>query len=146
MCLRQLATRPRSRAELAAALDRRGVDPETAGMVLNRLAAVGLVDDAAFAAALVSSAQANRGLGRYGLAHELRRRGVDSEISSGALQAVDAHEEEVTARTLVRRRLAAMDGLPAQARLRRLTALLDRRGYPPDLVMRVVTEELESSM
>ncbi|WP_322747867.1 MULTISPECIES: regulatory protein RecX [unclassified Frankia] len=143
ICLRQLEARPRSRAELAATLDRRGVDPETAEIVLNRLVAVGLVDDKAFAAALVSSARVNRGLGRRGLAHELRRRGVDPEISSVALQAVDGQDEEATARTLVRRRLATMDDVPAQVRARRLAALLDRRGYPSDLVMRVVTEELE---
>ncbi len=146
ICLRQLETRPRSRAELAAVLDRHRIDREVAEVVLNRLAEVGLVDDRAFAAMLVSSAQVNRGLGRRGLAHELRRRGVDPEISSVALQAVDGIDEEATARSLVRRRLAAMDDLPVPVRARRLAALLDRRGYPADLVLRVVMEELEGSM
>ncbi len=146
ICLRQLETRPRSRAELAAVLDRHRIDQEVAEVVLNRLAEVGLVDDRAFAAMLVSAAQVNRGLGRRALAHELRRRGVDPEISSVALQAVDGDDEEATARSLVRRRLAAMDDLPTPVRARRLAALLDRRGYPSDLVLRVVMEELEGSV
>ncbi|WP_242606037.1 regulatory protein RecX [Frankia sp. Cppng1_Ct_nod] len=142
ICLHQLEARPRSRAELAAVLGRRGIDPETADAVLDRLVEVGLVDDAAFARALVSSARVNRGLGRRGLAQELRRRGVDPEISFVALAEVDADDEEVTARELVRRRLPAMDDLAVHVRVRRLTALLGRRGYPFDLAVRVVTEEL----
>ncbi len=145
ICLRQLETRPRSYAELAATLGRRGVDPDTVEAVLARLMEVGLVDDKAFATALISSARANRGLGRRGLVHELRRRGVDAEVASAALadlDTLDAHDEEAAARELVRRRMPAMDRLPIQVRARRLTALLDRRGYQSDLAVRVVAEEL----
>ncbi|WP_131768251.1 regulatory protein RecX [Candidatus Protofrankia californiensis] len=145
ICLRQLETRPRSHAELATTLGRRGVDPDTAEAVLARLIEVGLVDDKAFATALISSARANRSLGRRGLVHELRRRGVDVEVASVALadlDTLDTYDEEAAARELVRRRMPAMDRLSNQVRARRLTALLDRRGYHHDLVVRVVTEEL----
>ncbi|KLL12890.1 MULTISPECIES: regulatory protein RecX [Protofrankia] len=145
ICLRQLEARPRSHAELAATLARRGVDPDTAQAVLARLAEVGLVDDRAFATALISSARANRGLGRHGLVHELRRRGVDADVIAAALadqDDLDTHDEEAAARELVRRRMPAMAGLPAQVRTRRLAALLGRRGYPSDLVVRVITEEV----
>ncbi|KPM57170.1 recombinase RecX [Frankia sp. R43] len=144
ICLHQLAARPRSRAELAAVLSRRGVEEEIAGLVLDRLAEVGLVDDEAFAAAFVSSARAGRGLGRRALAVELRRRGVQPEVSEEALAAVGTEDEEVTARSLVARRLRAMEGLPAPVQARRLAALLTRKGYPLDLVRRVVEEAVEA--
>src|SRR5687768_7220494 len=42
ICLRQLAVRPRTRAELATALSRRGVSAETAAEVLDRYDEVGM--------------------------------------------------------------------------------------------------------
>ncbi|WP_163551471.1 recombination regulator RecX [Candidatus Frankia alpina] len=141
ICLRQLATRARSRAELATTLRRRGVADDVAATVLDRLAAVGLVDDAAFAAAFVSSARSQRGLGRQALAAELRRRGVQPAMVEAATAVVAAQDEEATARDLVRRRLRSMDRLPEQARARRLLAMLMRRGYPPELAIRVVREQ-----
>ncbi|WP_018504627.1 recombination regulator RecX [Parafrankia discariae] len=139
ICLSQLAARPRSRAELATVLRRRGVADDVAEQVLDRLVEVGLIDDEAFAAAFVSSARAGRGLGRRALATELRRRGVAPEASETALAAVGAEDEEETARALVARRLRAMDGLPAPVRVRRLIALLARKGYDLELARRVVT-------
>jgi regulatory protein len=142
ICLRQLAVRARSRAELAATLRRRHVDDVVAEAVLDRLTEVGLIDDDAFAAAVVSSARDNRGLARRGLAAELRRRGVDAEVASSALAVVDHAEEESAARDLVGRRLRAMTGLDDQVRRRRLVGMLGRKGYPTDLAVRVVTEAL----
>jgi regulatory protein len=140
ICLRQLATRSRSRAELAATLRRRGVADAVAEAVLDRLSAVGLVDDDAFAAAYISSARENRGLARRGLANELRRRGVDEDVATAALVEVDSDAEEDAARDLVARRLRAMDRLERPAKMRRLVAMLARKGYPTDLAVRVVTE------
>ncbi|MCM3885359.1 recombination regulator RecX [Frankia sp. R82] len=142
ICLRQLTTRARSRAELAATLRRRGVAADVAETVLDRLTAVGLVDDRAFAAAFVSSARSHRGLGRQALAAELRRRGVQPEVVQAATEVVADADEEHNARDLVRRRSAAMGGLPAPVRVRRLLALLARRGYSAQLAARVVQEEL----
>jgi regulatory protein len=143
ICLRQLAVRARSRAELTAALRRRGVADDVAEAVLDRLTAVGLIDDDAFAAAVVSSAYENRGLARRGLAVELRRRGIDDDVATAALASVDGAAEETAARDLVARRLRGMSGLEPHVRLRRLVAMLGRKGYPTDLAVRVVTQVLE---
>ncbi|SNQ49066.1 Regulatory protein RecX [Frankia canadensis] len=140
ICLHQLAARARSRAELATTLRRRGVADEVAEVVLDRLTAVGLVDDSAFAAAFVSSARAQRGLGRQALAAELRRRGVQPKVVEEATAVVEESDEEETARDLVRRRLASMGRLPVEVRARRLVAMLARRGYSIELAVRVVYE------
>lgn len=143
--LARLTDQPRSRAELAAFLARRQVPEQVAGRVLNRLAQVGLVDDAAFAASWVGSRHRGRGLGRRALAHELRRKGVADDTARAALKAVDDDAERAAARRLVERRLASVRRLePATAR-RRLVALLARRGYGPGIAATVVADLLDDA-
>ncbi|MEU2612044.1 regulatory protein RecX [Micromonospora sp. NPDC007271] len=141
ICLRQLAVRPRTRAELAGALARRGISEEVAAQVLDRYDEVGIVDDAAFARAWVSSRHAGRGLARRALANELRQRGVDGEVASEALGELDEETEAETARALVERKLRATRGEP-DAVFRRLVGMLARKGYPPGVAIRAVKEAL----
>jgi len=142
VCLRLLTGQPRTRAELAAALARRGVPAEAAEAVLGRFAEVGLIDDRAFAEAWVGSRHAGRGLARRALAAELRRRGVDGGTVGEAVATLDPATEERTARELVARRLAATRRLDPPVRVRRLVGMLARKGYPPGLAVRAVREEL----
>ncbi|MEU3455459.1 regulatory protein RecX [Micromonospora sp. NPDC006766] len=141
ICLRQLAVRPRTRAELAGALARRGISEEVAAQVLDRYDEVGIVDDAAFARAWVSSRHAGRGLARRALANELRQRGVDGEVASEALGELDEETEAETARALVERKLRATRGEP-DAVFRRLVGMLARKGYPPGVAIRAVKDAL----
>jgi len=142
ICLRQLTAGPRTRAQLAEALARRAVPADVAANVLDRFEDVGLIDDAAFATAWVDSRRAGRGLARRALASELRQRGVAEPVIAEAVDGVDADQELATARDLVARRLPATRGLPPETRLRRLSGLLARKGYPPGLAFRVVREAL----
>ena len=142
ICLRLVTLQPRTRAELAAALAKRGVPDDAAGTVLSRFTEVGLIDDRAFAAAWVDSRHAGRGLSRRALAAELRRRGVDGAIVGEAVAVVDADAEQRAARQLVDRRLASTRRLDQPARVRRLAGMLARKGYPGALAMRVVREAL----
>lgn len=142
VCLRLLTVQPRTRAELATALARRGVPDEAAATVLGRFTEVGLIDDRAFAEAWVGSRHAGRGLARRALAAELRRRGVDGDTVGEAIAALDDETEARTARELVGRRLAATRRLDPQVRVRRLVGMLARKGYPPGLAVQVVREQL----
>jgi regulatory protein len=142
ICLRLLTLQPRTRAELATALAKRGVPDDAVTTVLSRFTEVGLIDDRAFAAAWVDSRHAGRGLARRALAAELRRRGVDGEIVGEAVAVVDAEAEERAARQLVDRRLASTRRLDQPARVRRLAGMLARKGFPGGLAMRVVREAL----
>jgi len=141
ICLRQLAVRPRTRAELAAALARKGISEEVAAEVLDRYDEVGIIDDAAFARAWVSSRHTGRGLARRALANELRQRGVDGEIATEALGELDPETEAQTARALVNRKLRTARGEP-EAVFRRLVAMLARKGYPPGVAITAVKEAL----
>lgn len=142
IALRLLTGAPRSRAQLAEAMARRDVPEAVAERVLDRFTDVGLIDDAEYARILVRSRHADRGLARRALGVELRRKGIDDELAAEALGTVDAEQEEATARELVRRRLAATRGLPAEVRTRRTVAMLGRKGYPGGLAHRLVRELL----
>ena len=141
ICLRLLAARPRTRAELATALSRRGIADEVAAEVLDRYDEVGIIDDQAFAHAWVTSRHHSRGLAGRALAGELRRKGVDSTLVSEAVDELDPSTEEATARALVARRLRLEHGAP-EATFRRLVGALARKGYPSGLAFRVVKDVL----
>nr|WP_298459774.1 regulatory protein RecX [uncultured Cellulomonas sp.] len=142
IALRLLTGAPRSRAQLAAAMARKDVPEPVAERVLDRFTEVGLIDDAEYARILVRSRHADRGLARRALGVELRRKGIDDELAAEALGTVDAEQEETTARELARRRLAATSGLAREVRVRRVTAMLGRKGYSGGLAHRLVRELL----
>ena len=142
ICLRLLTARPRSRAELADALRRRGIPDEVGEPVLDRLGEVGLVNDTVFAESVVHSGHHHRGLGRWALSTELRRRGVPDEIVSEAVATVQTEDEEQRARELVRRKLRSSTARDPSTLARRLTGMLVRKGYSEGLALRVVREEL----
>ncbi|KAB1929167.1 regulatory protein RecX [Micromonospora sp. ALFpr18c] len=141
ICLRQLAVRPRTRAELAGALAKRGISEQVSAEVLDRYDEVGIIDDAAFARAWVSSRHSGRGLARRALANELRRKGVDGEVATEALDELDEETEAETARALVERKLRTARGEP-DAIFRRLVGMLARKGYPPGVAIRAVKDAL----
>jgi regulatory protein len=139
--LRRLSDRPRTRSELATALARKGVPDDIAQSLLDRFEAVGLVDDQEFARSWVQSRLTGKGLARRSLGAELRRKGVDGETVRTVLAEVDPDDEEAAARQLVRRKSPSMERLDVTVRMRRLTSMLARKGYPPGMAFRVVREE-----
>jgi len=144
ICLRALTGAPKTRKQLAELLAKRGVPEEAATAVLDRFAEVGLIDDAAFARAWVSSRQAGRGLARRALSAELRAKGVDGEVAAAALEELDPQEEWDAARRLVARRLPSMQRLDRQTAERRLMGMLARKGYGGGLAGYVVREALDA--
>jgi regulatory protein len=142
ICLRLLTAAPRTRAQLAAELRRRRVPAEAADAVLGRFADVGLIDDAAFARAWVESRHHGRGLSRRSLSAELRRQGVDSEEIREAVETLDPEQEVATARRLVEQKLARTRGQRPQTRARQAAGLLARKGYPPGLAFRLISEAM----
>lgn len=141
--LRLLTGQPRTRAELERALRRRGIPDSVVTDILGRFTEVGLIDDAAFARAWVESRHAGRGLARRALAYELRRRGVDEEHIGAAVEQLSPETELSTARSLVVRRLRAVSHLDGRTRIRRLTAMLVRKGYSPTMALRAVRDVLD---
>ncbi|OBI87269.1 recombination regulator RecX [Mycobacterium sp. 1245805.9] len=143
LCLRLLTARSRTRAELSGQLSKRGYPDDVRERVLDRLAAVGLVNDAEFAEQWVESRRTRAGKSRRALAAELRTKGVGKEVIGAALAGIDAAAERDRAEELVRAKLRRETLSGDDARLsRRLVGMLARRGYGQNLACEVVLAEL----
>src|SRR6201991_157073 len=105
LCLRLLTARARTRAELAGQLAKRGYPDDVSDRVLDRLAQVGLIDDADFAEQWIRSRRVNAGKGKRALAANRRPKGVDNEVITGALSDIDADAERERAEQLVNDKL-----------------------------------------
>ncbi|MFB3737540.1 MAG: regulatory protein RecX [Candidatus Velamenicoccus archaeovorus] len=123
-----LAVRSRSRRELQTRLLRAGFDPDEVGDELERLTAVGLLDDARFAQELAGHAVGVKLAGRRAVASALAAKGVDRATIDAALEGLEGDERDRALR-LARTRAARMATLPPETAYRRLVALLGRRGY-----------------
>jgi regulatory protein len=142
ICLRMLTQRPCTRMELAAELRRRRVPAEAAEAVLGRFDNVGLVDDAAFAAAWVERRRRTSGLSRRALATELRRKGVGDEDVQAAVSTVTEEAERERAAELVARKLPSVRGLDHSRQVNRLVGMLARKGYGAGIAYGVVRDAL----
>ncbi|MGV1028617.1 MAG: regulatory protein RecX [Dermatophilaceae bacterium] len=143
--LRQLTLGPRSRAELASRLRRRGCPDDVAETVLDRMTEVGLVDDATYAEMLVQSRRRTKGLSDAALRRELREKGVDDRLAAEAIGRADPSTERARAQELVERALRTMTGLEPQVQARRLAAMLARRGYGADTAYPVIRDAVNAA-
>lgn len=140
-----LESRARTRLELRRRLERRGFQPGAIERALDRLAAVGLVDDEAFARDLASS-RVEQGVDAPRIVIELRDRGIDPELAARvAGESAPQDDRAERCRELAAARLAKLQGLRPEAQYRRLAAYLIRRGYPGDLVENVVGDLVDST-
>jgi regulatory protein len=127
-----LAVRARSRRELERRLSQAGFEVAEVDDVLERLERVGLVDDRAFARQLADHAFGVKRSGVRAVAVSLAAAGVAREIIA---ETVDPHasEEEARANALAESRAARMRSLDPQKAFSRLTSLLMRRGFGPEV-------------
>ena len=124
---------------------KKNVPTQIAEALLDRFEEAGLIDDVDFARQWVQSRQRTRGLAPRVLALELRRKGIDDEIISEVLAELDPADARAAAQRLVQKKLRAMASLDDTTRIRRLTSMLARKGYAPQLAFDVVRAELEAA-
>jgi regulatory protein len=141
--LRILAVRSRSAAEMRARLRLKRIPEPLIRALLRDLGSLGYLDDLAFARAWIAGRRARRPSGIRRLRWELREKGVPGALIDQALREAGEGEggiamEERGARTLVERRLRAYRGLTPDRRARRIAGLLQRRGFAPETIARVL--------
>lgn len=142
LVLRRLDRCPAPRAALASLLERKEIAQDVADEVLDRLEAVGLVDDAAYAAALARTRFAEKGAARRAIAEELRRKGLGEQDVALALGQIGADDELEAATAIAAKKLATTTGLDPVVRRRRTLATLGRKGYS----MEVCAHALERAL
>ena len=141
--LRRLTAAPRTYAQLRDGLLERGFEMQVITAVLDRYVEVGLINDAEFAEMWVRSRHSIRGNARSVLRRELHDKGVPVAEAESALATITDEAERQRAGDLVRRKIVSTVRLEPQARVRRLTSMLARRGYPPAICFGVVKEVLD---
>jgi regulatory protein len=142
IALRKLTSRARTKQELDRALQAKNVPRGVVDLTLERLQEVGLVDDASYAEDWVLARQQRRHLSRRLLRQELQAKGVDDSHIYRALDRVDRDVELSSARDLVERKQAAMNGLSREVQYRRLAGMLSRRGFDTAITTQVLVDLL----
>jgi regulatory protein len=134
--LRALARRAHARFDLRRRLLEKQHPPAAIDAALERLTAVGLLDDARFAVDY-AAAKARRGRGPARLVHDLQSQGIDRRVAEDAVRtslAAEGVDPAQAVRALAEKRARQLAGLPAAVRKRRLVAFLVRRGFQgPDI-------------
>jgi regulatory protein len=126
--LRLLSARPRSRHELASRLRKAGFEAEEVREELERLEAVGLLDDESFARAVAEHQVKVRRAGRRAVFSALAAKGVERVTIEETLASLGGDEER-RAEELAEERARSLVGLPPERAYARLVGLLQRRGY-----------------
>ncbi|WP_066095691.1 recombination regulator RecX [Xanthomonas massiliensis] len=129
-----LVRREHSRRELVNKLEARDIEPEQAQAAVERLAGEGWQDDTRFAESLVRS-RAGGGYGPLHVRAELGTHGLPGELIEQAMAGYEG-DWEANARELVQRRFGGVPEDPA--RRRKAIDLLARRGFPADILWRVI--------
>ena len=140
-----LSFRPRSEAEIRKNLEKHQHAGTAIERILARLRSEGYADDASFARAWVDNRATFRPRGRQALSAELRLKGLDDNQVREAVTNVD---EAALAQAAARNRSRRLTGLEWPEFRQKLTAYLRRRGFPFDIISRVVRDtwnELHSS-
>ncbi len=150
--LRLLAARGRSVRELRRRL-LMAKEPEVhVDAAIDRLQAVGALNDDEYARQVARSQMVGRGYAPRRIRQDLARRGVARDIADRAIDTVTTEDAAPgsfgaesgvdlteTIERLARTKLRSLGSLEAETRARRLSAFLARRGYESDDIRRVLS-------
>jgi regulatory protein len=129
---RLLATRPRSEREMSDRLLEAGFVQPMVAAVLDRLRALGLIDDAEFALQWVEERAGRKQLSPRALVHELRTKGIDADVAEAALARAGV-DELAQATELAARHVRRVASKPLAEQFTRIQQMLARRGYAFDV-------------
>lgn len=130
-----LAARPHFASELRRKLAARGYEDQEIVEALERLTALGYLDDESLAAAEAQRLRERKGLSRSGVVAELARKGVSRGAVAAAVAGVSPGDELETARAAAERWLAGRR--PDGAALARHLA---RKGHAGHVIFRVLKD------
>jgi regulatory protein len=131
--------------EVRSVLAEHGLDEHEIEQWIERYERFGYLDDARLAEQVVHSHGVRRGRGSGAILNELSRRGIDSGTARAAIDGLDPEAERENAMAVAERRARQLTGLDRQTAERRLSAFLQRRGYPSDVVREAVTAAIAAA-
>jgi regulatory protein len=138
---RYLTYRPRSIAEIESKLRDKGFSDAVVRQVISDLIRLDYVNDREFARHWTRSRVRLRGFGRRRIEQELRNKGIGRDIIRLTFaELLDDDSEFVTAKQTARKKLATMKSIDRETRRRRLAGFLERKGFPFEVIGRVLRE------
>ncbi|MBW3661855.1 MAG: recombination regulator RecX [Actinobacteria bacterium] len=138
---RATANTPRSEARLREGMERKGFTGVVADLAMERAVKERLVDDAAFAVALVSEGR-RKGHGPSRLRQTLAKRGLPDAVIDAAVAEAEDEDQEAAAFAVARQRAERLRNVDPEAAYRRLVGFVSRRGYPEALARKVARDAL----
>lgn len=139
IALRYLRYRPRTSTEVVRHLRRKDVDEGTARQVVAELTAEGWMSDEQYVEAYHEAKQTS--WSRAQITNGLRQRGVTDELTHEVVNSDRAREaERETARRVAEKYWRIQARTPPDKRLVKLALHLQRRGFPSDVIRRVLNE------
>lgn len=143
--IRSIEQRNHARTDLGRKLVKKGHARPAVEVALERCAALGLLDDAAFARHFVET-RAARGRGPARLRRDLYAMGVAGAHVDAALADLQGDDDQTgeQALALATKRAGQLTGVPREARKRRLLAFLARRGYTGEAARSAVQRVLRA--
>ena len=143
--LRLLTARSYTARSLLRKLTQKGIEPEAAQGVMDRLQASGLINDAKYAEQYTRSKVLTGGASKRRVVQDLRRKGIAQPLADAAIARVFADEEidpVAMAEKAARKKVNQMGNLDPVVLRRRLFGFLARKGYELDDIKRVVKKVL----
>ncbi|HID52961.1 MAG TPA: regulatory protein RecX, partial [Anaerolineae bacterium] len=139
--IRFIEYRPRSTAEVRRRLRQKGFDEAAIDHAIERLQAVALLDDLAFARYWVDQRETFKPRSQMALRQELQQKGVNRDIIDEAIAPVD---DMATARRLAQKQAPRWHNLEEEAFRAKMAGYLQRRGFPYDIIKQVTVEMWET--
>jgi len=139
LAYRYLSHRDRSARETADHLKKKGFEQAVVQETLRYLKEANYLDDRRFAEHWARTRAENKQFGKYRLRQELLGKGIAQDIIDETLGRLFETIKEIDlARTVVEKKLPAMQDLPADKRKHRLIGLLQRKGFSLDIIYKVL--------
>jgi len=132
-----IGRRPRSMAEIERSLQKKEFDDRIIEQVIDRLAAVDLLNDAAFASYWVEQRETFRPRSKLALRQELQQKGVSRTVIDTVLNKVD---EELAAWRVGQKQAARWAYLSEKEFRVKLGRFLQRRGFPYDVIKSTIND------
>lgn len=142
-----LEVRARAKREIQTRLTQKGYDENVIAQAIEKLARLGLIDDAQFAAQWVEAKTrigGSRPVGKRRLSSELFGKGVAKDQIEEAIGQVSAADELALARAAAQKkvRVVPTEREVLQSERQKLMGFLQRRGFGWEIVKRVTREAL----
>lgn len=144
--LNLLSYRARSEREIMERMQQKGYESSVIKDTIAYLKEQGYLDDYAFAEMFIRDKSELNKYGQNRIKTELYKKGVAREVINGLIEEmIDSNSEYEKAKELAEKKIKSYQKDSKQAQYRKLNGFLIRKGYPYDVVSRVV-KELVSNM